>query len=244
MALILIYLSFESQSSGINKRKAEDELAPGAVLVVNETLLSSSHIHRLTKPLLDYVHGEFKALTIDVIFSKKTVAFGANKLLQLKEYIIDRVRGLFNLDSPIFKGDNLDSKMVDSACTYIKTLSMTGGGTNFSANDYAKNIVIISLIPEDLPSQRELSRRLGVPRKLISDLVNKRREFNLVAAKESEEKIIRAHLEDDESLQINNEEFAHELEENLAEQGLFLLFNAAFPDRDADIYFEEGLFFL
>jgi transcriptional regulator with XRE-family HTH domain len=133
--------------------------------------------------------------------------------------------------------------MVDSACAYIKSLSMTGGGTNFSANDYAKNIVIISLIPEDIQSQRELARRLGVPRNLITQLVTKRNEFNLIAAKDAEEKIITAQLEDDESLEKNSKDFAAELEQDLAGQGLFLLFNAAFPDKDADIYFEEGLFY-
>jgi hypothetical protein len=45
------------------------------------------------------------------------------------------------------------------------------------------------------------------------------------------------------SLRRTNAEYAEELEKGGNQHGLFLLFNAAFPDKEADIYCVKGIFF-
>jgi hypothetical protein len=90
--------------------------------------------------------------------------------------------------------------MVDAAAKFIKALSVTGGGTNFTANDYVKNQVSLSFIPTDLNNQTKFARRLGVNVKLVTRLAIKKAEFDGIVANEKLEKALSVELDDDERL--------------------------------------------
>jgi hypothetical protein len=134
-------------SSGSQKRKATDD-DPNVSLVASsnsvwfDNEISVSYMYVLVKPLIAYVKELYASITVPKVFKTHTIEWGPDKHKSFKDFIVSRFRNLFNL--PENDSYDMDSEMVDAAANFIKALSVTGGGTNFTANDYAKNQVILS----------------------------------------------------------------------------------------------------
>ena len=129
----------------------------------------------------------------------------------------------------------IDKKMVDSAIIYNSTLQ--SGGTDFSQNEYVKNHILEALVIND-ESIRSVAARLGVNRKFLPSIVDKRKEYDkLCVAKRiaNSEGLLN---QDDQTLESTSESFIMGMGPD--ELGMQHLFAALHIDPEDDFFYDNA----
>jgi hypothetical protein len=129
--------------------------------------------------------------------------WGPDRTKQFINHIFARIEIFFGISNTESTSD-LDTSMIDSAVSYMSSLQTSG--TNFTANEYVRVHILESLIVPKI-SNRTLATRIGVKRKLLPDIIEKRKKFDEIAALKKESSKPSADDEDNHSLELNAENF-------------------------------------
>ena len=122
--------------------------------------------------------------------------------------------------------------MVDSAVDYLSSLQVSG--TNFTANEYLRTHILESIVSSAV-SNRLLATRLGINRKLLPDIMERRRTHDAIANLRRASCDKSAEADDDSSLDKSAEDFESGLGPD--ELGLSHLFATFHIDPDDDFFF-------
>jgi hypothetical protein len=210
-----------------------DDAAPRAIL---NTLFSRTALYRVAKPLIDSLE---KMLTVLIKSSNNDLSscgnkWGQERIDQLINHVISRVRNVFGVVADESTGA-IDKKMVDSAITYISTLQ--SGGTNFSQNEYVKNHILEALVIND-ESIRSVAARLGVNRKFLPSIVDKRKEYDKLCVEKRFANSEGLLNQDDQTLESTSESFIMGMGPD--ELGKQHLFAGLHIDPEDDFFFNNA----
>ena len=231
---------------------AEDDVPD--TFIVNDELFHRSCPYEVAKPVVEAM----KCLIMDSIATSVGVSgipdhslkWEKERMSQFLEHLFGRLRSVFQLDSAgSSTTESIDTHIVNSAVDFIGALSLTAAGaTNFTANDYVRQHVLVALIPIKTISQRTLSKRLQINRLSLPQIISKRIQFNDIQASiecsnrrlsiqrdsSSVEGLI---VLEDEELRNGNEAFAGDM--NHSDLGLLYLFEAAGLEVEDSFFFKE-----
>ena len=162
-----------------------------------------------------------------------SLKWGKERMSQFLEHLFGRLRSVFQLDSAgSSTTESIDTHIVNSAVDFIGALSLTAAGaTNFTANDYVRQHVLVALIPIKTISQRTLSKRLQINRLSLPQIISKRIEASIecsnrrLSIQRDSSSVEGLIVLEDEELRNGNEAFAGDM--NHSDLGLLYLFEAA-----------------
>jgi hypothetical protein len=154
----------------------ETEVNVGGVTketVINDSIFSQTALYRTSKPLIEHLQKSIHELMLigygGSIHSEKK--WGQKRTEQFISHVFIRLKTLFEIPTAV-PTSGLDTIMVDSAVNYLSSLQVSG--TNFTANEYLRTHILESLVSSEV-SNRILATRLGVNRKLLPDIIERRR---------------------------------------------------------------------
>jgi hypothetical protein len=141
--------------------------------VITNSLFSKAALYRIAKPIID----ELQKLILNLMHAGYKGAihpeskWGPDRFKQFINDIVARIETVSGV-SNIEPTSNLDTGMIDSAVNYISSLQTSG--INFTANEYVRVHILESLIVSKT-SNRTLATRLGINRKSLPDIIEKRK---------------------------------------------------------------------
>ena len=214
----------------------ETEVNVGGVTketVINDSIFSQTALYRTSKPLIEHLQKSIHELMLigygGSIHSEKK--WGQKRTEQFISHVFIRIKTLFEIPTAV-PTSGLDTIMVDSAVNYLSSLQVSG--TNFTANEYLRTHILESLVSSEV-SNRILATRLGVNRKLLPDIIERRRTYDAIANLKRESDGRSDEAEDDSSLDRSSEAFESGLGPD--ELGLCHLFADFGIDPDDDFFF-------
>jgi hypothetical protein len=141
--------------------------------VITNSLFSKAALYGIAKPIID----ELQKLILNLMHAGYKGAihpeskWGPDRFKQFINDIVARIEIVFGV-SNIEPTSNLDTGMIDSAVSYISSLQTSG--INFTANEYVRVHILESLIVPKT-SNRTLATLLGINRKSLPDIIEKRK---------------------------------------------------------------------
>ena len=205
--------------------------------VVINSIFSEAALYRTAKPVID----ELQKVILNLMHAgyKKAInpenKWGPDRSKQFTNHVFARIETLLGVSNAESTSD-IDGSMIDSAVSYVSSLQTSG--TNFTANEYVRVHILESLIVPNI-SNRTLATRLGVNRKLLPDMIEKRKKFDEIAALKKELNTVSADTEDDQSLEQNAEDFAAGL--GADQLGILHMFSAFNFDQEDDFFLKAML---
>ena len=208
-----------------------EEIAPTPIV---DTLFSRTALYKLAKPFVEELKQMLNILIgIDIFGSSISGSkWGQSRTDQFVNHVFSR-RSTFKVTDEESTG-MMDTKIVDSAVKYLSSLQ--SGGTNFTENEFVRQHILEALVISDV-SIRAVATRLGVNRKVLPSIVQKRSTYDKICAAKSCSSSTSPQHDDDQSLEAMQDSFAGG--RGSEELGRHYLFAALQIDPDDDYFFDD-----